>query len=132
MTTRCYTNRRKIVCFFVIVAGLFVIFALFGWVIFHLFQRHVDKPANPTGEAATPSWLMKRTTTDRPRVSFVQNAAATGQVGVGVLVESDPVPPYETPPNDTSPGGSGRQDGKAITQYVLIFRGVDDNSSKYQ
>uniref|UniRef100_A0AAG5CYG4 Peptidase M12B domain-containing protein n=1 Tax=Anopheles atroparvus TaxID=41427 RepID=A0AAG5CYG4_ANOAO len=128
MTTRCYTNRRKIVCFFVIVAGLFVIFALFGWVIFHLFQRHVDKPANPTGEAATPSWLMKRTTTDRPRVSFVQNAAATGQVGVGVLVESDPVPPYETPPNDTSPGGSGRQDGKGAIESTLRLSVTNESS----
>ncbi|KFB39605.1 hypothetical protein ZHAS_00007044 [Anopheles sinensis] len=124
MTTRWFSSsRRDIVCFFVI---LFILIVIAVTVAVHLLGSHSDgtgrdDASNARSGSGSPGWQSQDFTTFRPRVSFLPTTVvSTGQPGVGVLVESEPVPPYETPPNDTSPGGSGGQDDKV--KFVLRYQ----------
>ncbi|XP_052863220.1 A disintegrin and metalloproteinase with thrombospondin motifs 9 [Anopheles cruzii] len=124
MTTRCYSFRRKIL--FWVPGFLFIVIAVALMV--HFFSSPGGEGA---GQSSSEGWSPIRNTTLIPLTAeFATESSsriAGGWRGSGVLVESERVQPFETPPNDTSPDENGTNDAKALSGRVAGIAAVDIN-----
>ncbi|XP_049533835.1 A disintegrin and metalloproteinase with thrombospondin motifs 15 isoform X5 [Anopheles darlingi] len=98
MTTRCYSSTRQRISSVVII---FVVLVIIVAVLVHCFSWL------GVGQSATEPWLIRSSTPATPTTATTVESLMRHlqpSPGTGILVESERVRPFETPPNsDTSP-----------------------------
>ncbi|XP_050083780.1 A disintegrin and metalloproteinase with thrombospondin motifs 9 isoform X3 [Anopheles aquasalis] len=107
MTTRCYSSTRQKVS---VLVGFVVIVMIVAGVV-HFFSWL------GVGQSSTEPWLIRSSTPATPTVSTtavsLMHQLHGPSPGTGVLVESERVRPFETPPNDTWPDAGSVGQGTA-------------------
>ncbi|XP_052903499.1 A disintegrin and metalloproteinase with thrombospondin motifs 9 [Anopheles moucheti] len=124
MTTRWYSSGRRRICFLVvgIVCIIIILIPLAPYI-----ASYSSQPSTPNQwqmHSSNESELVPTTREPFYRISYAQSPPRI------VMVGSEHVPPYETPPNDTSPDGSGTSDGNetAMRESTLRLPEVNDGS----
>nr|XP_040220172.2 A disintegrin and metalloproteinase with thrombospondin motifs 9 isoform X3 [Anopheles coluzzii] len=121
MTTGWYPSRRKI-CF--LISGCIAILIILLLLTLCLVSYRSEPSESWQSPSSTIPHLWKTTTESMGQSHVLLDHR------VDVLVPSEHVPPFETPPNDTSPGGNGTSKGKeaAVRESTLRVAIVNDDS----